>query len=85
MSLLSKISISKVKIAVVKKLLIFGKNSSHKASVCLRGAEKLFCRIPFEQHFSCAGSSLSSSVMECDCALQGRIQFIIILSQMVVL
>ena len=32
-----KISIPKVKTAVLTNLTIFGENSSHKASVCLRG------------------------------------------------
>ena len=38
-----KISISKVETAVLKNWLIFGENSSHKASVCLRvGGLKIY-------------------------------------------
>ena len=38
-----KIYIPKIKTAVLTNLLIFGKNSSHKASVCLRGGGGLKC------------------------------------------
>ena len=60
-----KISIPKVKIAVLTNLPILGENSSHKASVCLRARgwkfqlETLFGRIPFEQHLCYTGSSLT--------------------------
>ena len=50
-----KISISILKTAVLKNLLNFGEKS-------LGGRiEKLFGRIPFEQHLSLPGASLSST------------------------
>ena len=52
-----KISLPKVKIAVLKNLLIWATITCHKASVCLRGGETLFGRMPFEHAVSLHGAS----------------------------
>ena len=56
-----KISISKVKIAVLKNLLIFGEKYLPQSVRLLEGGgvETLFGRMPFEHGFSLHGASLS--------------------------
>ena len=62
-----------LKTAVLKFLLIFGKNSFHKASVCLRGVETLSGRMPFEHAFFLRGASLKR--LEQKCVFWGYIAF----------
>ena len=63
-----KMSISKVKIAVLKNLLIFGEKYLPQSVRLLEGGwgvETLFGRMPFEHAVSLSGASFSNNITSC--------------------